>query len=108
MGETFRLDPEEASAAAARLGALGERLNNSLKALEVTLDDRHGCWGQDDIGEAFAKNYVDPAEQTREGARKAGDGTGQLKDGIAKSVSVLRDLDQESAARIDAATGQTG
>ncbi|KZB83074.1 hypothetical protein [Amycolatopsis regifaucium] len=108
MAETFRLDPEEASAAAARLGALGERLKDSLRALESTLDDRHGCWGQDDIGEAFAKNYVGPAEKTREGAHMAGDGTVQLKDGINKNVSVLRNLDQKSAARIDASSGQNG
>ncbi|RSN04059.1 hypothetical protein DMC63_39950 [Streptomyces sp. WAC 05977] len=106
MPETFRLDPEGASAAAARLGALGEMLQNSLRVLEGTLDDHHGCWGKDDIGKAFANNYVPPSDEARQGARAAAEGTVQLEDGIKKSVEVLKDLDQASAARIDASTGQ--
>ncbi|MGW4133499.1 WXG100 family type VII secretion target [Amycolatopsis japonica] len=108
MAEKFRLEPEGVSAAAARLGRLGERLQSAVRDLELTLNERHGCWGSDDIGEAFAKNYVESSEEAREGARMAAEGTARLRDDIDKNVELLEQVDEESAARMDASVGQDG
>ncbi|MGW4135120.1 WXG100 family type VII secretion target [Amycolatopsis japonica] len=108
MVEKFRLDPEGVSAATARLGDLGERLRGAVRDLELTLNERHGCWGSDDIGEAFAQNYVGPSEEAREGAHMAAEGTTRLRDNIDKNVALLEQVDEVSAARMDASMGQDG
>ncbi|MFE5566584.1 WXG100 family type VII secretion target [Amycolatopsis japonica] len=106
MAEKFRLDPEGVKVAAARLGNLGERLQGAVRDLELTLTERHGCWGSDDIGEAFAKNYVESSDEAREGAQMATEGTVRLRDEIDKTVAFLEQQDEANAARIDASMGQ--
>ncbi|WAL66527.1 hypothetical protein ORV05_01530 [Amycolatopsis cynarae] len=105
MAEDFRLDPDRLSAATRRLGALGERLRNSFQTLTRVLDEHDGCWGDDDIGKSFAKNYVPSATQARDGARQATDGIIQLRGDTDKAAKVFQSVDHDSAQRIDETMG---
>ncbi|WP_424186974.1 WXG100 family type VII secretion target [Actinokineospora sp. G85] len=101
MAETFRLDPAGLSSGTKRLDAAGQRLTAAVSALNVVLDDHDGCWGTDDIGEAFATNYVKPATDVRTYGADAGTGLGLTADGLDEASEVFQSVDHEHATRID-------
>lgn len=101
MGEQFRLDPEGLADANAELLVTGNTLGRAYDSLVLVLDDHHGCWGDDDIGKAFAKNYVDPATEVRDGAKGSVDGIRELHDGVDESSTTFQSVDEESAIQID-------
>lgn len=101
MGESFRLDPEGLDNANAELLVVGNALGTAFDNLVLVLDDHHGCWGDDDIGKAFAKNYVDPATEVRDGAEGAVEGIHELHEGVEESSTTFQSVDEESAIQID-------
>jgi hypothetical protein len=101
MGENFRLDPEGLDNANAELLVVGNTFGAAYDNLVLVLDDHHGCWGDDDIGKAFAKNYVDSAREVRDGAKGSVDGIHELHDGVDESSTTFQSVDEESAILID-------
>lgn len=107
MADNFYLDPEGMSRATGKLRDLGNRLEGSFKKLEGVLDQHDGCWGGDDIGKAFEKNYVPAATEARKGAGDAAHAIVQTSDDADKSSKVFQSVDEKEAQRIDASTGQS-
>ncbi|GHF44857.1 uncharacterized protein YukE [Amycolatopsis bartoniae] len=106
MAENFRLDPAALEEATRRLGSLGDRITTAYHELAGVLDEHDGCWGEDDIGKAFAQNYVPNAKQVREGAEQAGPGVIELRNDIDDASKTFQSVDEDEARRIDASTGQ--
>lgn len=103
MAEKFFLDPEGAAQAARDLRETGDRLGAAYDTLTSVLDAHDGCWGDDDIGKSFAKNYVDPAAEVRTGGESAVQGLHDAADGIDESSELYLSVDEDNAAQIDAA-----
>ncbi|WP_156753225.1 WXG100 family type VII secretion target [Actinokineospora pegani] len=101
MAEEFRLDPDGLAAGTRKLDAAGTRLTSAVAALNVVLDDHDGCWGTDDIGKAFATNYVQPATDVRTYGADAGTGLVLTAEGLDEASEVFQSVDHDHAARID-------
>lgn len=101
MGESFRLDPDGLATANDDLRVVGETFGTAYDNLIAVLDDHHGCWGDDDIGKAFAKNYVTPADEVKGAAKECVAGFHDLHDGVAESSETFQSVDHDSAVQID-------
>jgi hypothetical protein len=101
MGERFRLDPEALDSANSEFHIVGETLSGAFDTLTGILDDHHGCWGTDDIGKAFAKNYETPSTEVRGYSKDAVTGMGDLYDGVSESSETFQGVDYDNAVKID-------
>jgi hypothetical protein len=101
MAESFRLDPSGLTSANEEFLGTGNSLGEAFDNLILVLDDHHNCWGDDDIGKAFAKNYVTPAEEVRTASKECVTGMHELYDGVTESVETFESVDEESAIEID-------
>ncbi|MFC9250960.1 hypothetical protein [Amycolatopsis thailandensis] len=108
MAEKFFLDPGGLAEATGRLRALGDRLDQAHRRLADTLHHHDGCWGEDEIGKAFSKNYVPAAANTLEGVREAGPALGAFAGTADKASENFSRVDRDTAARMDASVGDGG
>ncbi|MGW5516805.1 hypothetical protein [Nocardia africana] len=69
MSYEIRLDPAALRNDGARLADLGERVGRTYAELSRGLADAEGAWGDDDLGEAFAKDFTPHADQLLAGLR---------------------------------------
>lgn len=60
----FDIDPEAATTAAADLGSAADQLEAAGRALADALSAVGACWGGDESGQEFAKDYVPGSEGT--------------------------------------------
>lgn len=101
MPDDFYLDPAALASEIAALRTTGNALSTAFTALTGVLEDHHGCWGTDDVGEAFAKNYVGSEREFTTNGRATVDGLGAAADGIEESSEVFQSVDRDNAERID-------
>jgi hypothetical protein len=102
MAENFRLDPHALSTANGDFKVVGDTLGDAFHVLTGVLDDHDGCWGSDDIGKAFEKNYKEPAKEVRGYAGDAIEGMVDLHEGVDESKETFESVDYENAKKIDA------
>lgn len=69
MSEDIRLDPDALRHDGAQLAELGDRVGRTYTGLRHGLAAAEGCWGDDDLGEAFAKDFTPHADQLLAGLR---------------------------------------
>lgn len=101
MAEDFFLDPRTLDDAVKKLEASSEALEKAYNNLIAVLGPLFGCWGNDDIGESFATNYVPSADQAREATRQAITAIRDFATAVEDSKETFESLDSESAARLD-------
>jgi uncharacterized protein YukE len=62
------------------------QIANSLEQVRTTLEGQLGaldkCWGQDDTGKSFEDNYLEPAQNLRDGLKTLVEVLGSVADGI--------------------------
>ncbi|GAB3746628.1 hypothetical protein GCM10027598_85100 [Amycolatopsis oliviviridis] len=106
MADQFRLDPEALERVNGDLAAATARFKEALRELGGKLAEHYGCWGEDEAGKAFAKNYVQTAQETNSGAHQTADGVestcGSLRDASKQFVG----LDEENARALDKSMGE--
>jgi hypothetical protein len=103
VADRFELDESDARAAGKRAQNAGERLLAAHRELVAVLDDREGCWGDDEIGKAFANKYVGMADGTRTNTEILGSNLVNTGEGIGVIAAGLADVDEDNARRIDRA-----
>ncbi len=101
MPDRFELDENEAVDAGHRAQKAGQRLREAHRALVAVLDDHDGCWGDDDIGKAFANKYVQVADGTRENTNVLATNFSDAGAYIVDVAGELADVDEGNARRID-------
>ncbi|MFE9320126.1 hypothetical protein ACIHDR_04580 [Nocardia sp. NPDC052278] len=63
MSDRVRLDPDSLRRDSARLAELGDQVSRTYAGLRDSLAQANGCWGDDYLGEAFAKDFMPQADQ---------------------------------------------
>ena len=58
-----RMDPGVVRDSAAKFGPAGDDLNTADTALQQVINSVGQCWGGDESGQQFAKDYVPAAQQ---------------------------------------------
>jgi hypothetical protein len=101
MAEDFYLDPHGLKRATTDLRSSGNDLSHEFAKLAGVLADNDECWGTDDIGKAFAKNYVQSAGQLSEGAEITATNMVSTADTADEYSTIFQGLDHESAEELD-------
>ena len=101
MADRFELDESEAVDTGERAQDAGRRLLDAHRDLVAVLDDHEGCWGDDDIGKAFANKYVEIADGTRENTSVLAANFSDAGTYIVDVAGELADVDEDNARRID-------
>jgi uncharacterized protein YukE len=60
----FQVDPVRLRSASPQFDAAADQLDDARTALEAALAAEGPCWGGDDAGHTFARNYLPQAEAT--------------------------------------------
>ncbi|WP_227983571.1 hypothetical protein [Nocardia spumae] len=69
MSDEIRVDPDTLRQDGARLAELGDRVGHTYAELRRGLTVANGCWGDDDLGEAFAKDFTPHTDELLAGLR---------------------------------------
>lgn len=101
MAEDFYLDEDGVVHFAKGLKRTGNRLTDSYDELTNTLTDYVGCWGDDEIGKGFEKNYWDNSQELIDGMKDGGEGLVDSANGAKKSAHYFADLDLRTAKWLD-------
>ncbi|WP_405098356.1 hypothetical protein [Micromonospora sp. NBC_01412] len=62
MSDQLRVDTDQLALRAAGVQDLGSKVDYALRALDAAMAAAGSCWGNDEIGKAFATNYVAPKD----------------------------------------------
>jgi hypothetical protein len=86
-GQGFTLEPDSARRGAAKFGTAADQLGDAAMALANALSAAGVCWGGDESGNEFAKDYVPGSE----GAVKAFASIAEGLRGMQKNVEATAD-----------------
>jgi hypothetical protein len=101
MAENFFLDEPAFEGVTDGMVVAGTNLNTAYVALDGVLTATQGCWGDDDIGKAFEKNYWENAEEVWTGMETAGEGINGTAQGARRKARDLASLDERNAKWLD-------
>jgi uncharacterized protein YukE len=96
-GKPTRIDPDAARQQNTRLRASGATLAAALAKLKSATTSYDGCWGNDEFGAAFAKNYKPGADKTLTYSTQLSDAVPDTVNAIDSSITVLEGTDQNNA-----------
>ncbi|MEV0110703.1 hypothetical protein AB0H42_30825 [Nocardia sp. NPDC050799] len=105
MAGEIELDPGELLRQSARLAELGAQVGRACADLRDSLDFAHGCWGDDYMGDAFAKDFTPNAEQLLAGQQAMADGLRDTAAAIRSAADRFAMDDRESGRRITQTPG---
>ncbi|MGW5517132.1 hypothetical protein [Nocardia africana] len=109
MSDELRLDPDALRQDGARLAELGDRVGRTYARLQHGLAAADGCWGDDDLGEAFARDFTPHADQLLAGLRAMQESLRGVAQQVANSAHDFESQDLHGASRIGrAANGALG
>lgn len=74
MADELQVDPDALRQQAVKLAELADWVGKSYAELRDSLAGFDGCWGDDHLGETFAKDFKPSAEQLLTGMRAMGNG----------------------------------
>ncbi|MCP2095240.1 hypothetical protein LV78_003216 [Actinosynnema pretiosum] len=92
-------------AAAKKIDNAGADLGERIAALTSALGAEGACWGGDESGQQFAKNYQPSADKAVDAMRKAAEAIASIARGLTEQAESVRGLDDEIRARLGRADG---
>jgi hypothetical protein len=99
-GSGFTAKPDAVLRASSGLTTAADGLDSALKALQGALDAQGACWGDDDSGKEFAKDYVPGSQGAVEGFANLVQGLRGLQQNIAKSMKALSGADEDVTSQL--------
>jgi WXG100 family type VII secretion target len=96
----FQVDVAGLRRGAAQFSAAGDALDGVLKALSSALSADDGCWGGDESGQAFAKEYVPNAKGTADAFTNLTKALHDIRTGVDQSADAYEGSDQGNASGI--------
>ncbi|WP_143173882.1 WXG100 family type VII secretion target [Streptoalloteichus hindustanus] len=91
------LEPAEVRSAGARMTRAGDAMERVVQALRGALDAEGECWGHDESGEKFAKEYVPQRDKMLEGMGKVVEVLHRVGENLGKMVDDFERRDADSA-----------
>src|SRR5215472_4424378 len=83
----FQADPAGMRSAAAQIDGAGSQAAQIIQTLQQTLAGLGRPWGTDDLGQSFAKQYVQPSQDGLNALGSVGAGL----QGVAQNLSTMAD-----------------
>lgn len=96
----FEVDVAGLRRGGAQFSASGDSLDGVMKALNSALSAEGECWGGDESGQAFAKEYVPNAKGTLEAFTNLTKALNDIRTGVDQSADAYEGADQGNASGI--------
>lgn len=102
----FQVDPVRLRSASPQFDAAADQLDDARTALETALAAEGPCWGGDDAGQTFARNYLPQAEATTTAVGTIVAALRAIRLGLDASADTWEGCDQGAAGRLGARGGR--
>jgi len=99
-GSGFTAEPDAVLRASNGLITAADGLDNAAKALQAALAAQGECWGSDESGKEFAKDYVPGAQGAVEGFTNLVQGLRGMQQNVAKSMKALSGADEDVTSQL--------
>jgi hypothetical protein len=100
MADITSFDPQKAPAAIKDLIDLTDDLKKSATETHAFLEERFGCWGDDETGKQFGDQYVPGYHQFWNQSKELYDGLGSSADDLRKIQDSFTEVDRRNADNI--------
>jgi len=100
MAERTSIDMAGTQAVIQQLRQLGMSFEQAAATMKDAAARYDGCWGNDEFGEAFAKNYAPNAGKTIENVSTLANNLGLTADAVTKAVDNLVQVDEINGTRL--------
>lgn len=104
MSDKLRMQPEEVRSGGKKIGDSGDDLDNVLQTLKSALDGEGECWGNDEAGQKFGKDYTQGRDSVLDSLKKVVKALGDIDDNLKATADDTESGDANSAGDI----GQSG
>lgn len=94
------LDSDRVAEENRKLRQIGSRFKDAVSKIKADAQRYDGCWGGDELGQAFAKNYAPSATQTLKDVDTVQNNVTTVADNVDQVVKELRKIDQDHANRL--------
>ncbi|MGW0516518.1 WXG100 family type VII secretion target [Crossiella sp. NPDC003009] len=102
MSGKTRQNADGIRAGAGRLSRVGDDLAKAATSLQSALTGEGQCWGNDESGQAFAKDYVPAADAVSKGIADVAQGLINVAKGLNDQATTMEQADTGSAANLKA------
>ncbi|MGP4016296.1 WXG100 family type VII secretion target [Saccharopolyspora sp. 5N708] len=99
MSSEMRMQPEEIRTGG-KIGDSGDDLDNVLNTLKSALDGEGQCWGNDEAGQNFAKDYTQGRDSVLDSLKKVAKALGDIDDNLKATADDTETGDAKSAGDI--------
>ncbi len=100
-GPGFTADPDAAITAASKLGLAADQLDDAGKALMSAISSLGQCWGNDEAGQAFAKDYVPGSQGSSEGYANIVEALRGMQHNVERSMTSFKNAEDEIKSTLD-------
>ncbi|WP_431957701.1 hypothetical protein [Nocardia lijiangensis] len=97
---SLQVDPEALRATKPGFAAAAEKVLEAVKNVQTTVAAEGECWGSDEIGQNFAKEYTPGAEDGMKGLEGLGKSIEALSGGVDAIASAFQQQDELNAKAI--------
>lgn len=105
MTAGFHVDPVRLRGASPRFDAAADRLEDAAAALQAALAAEGPCWGGDEAGQTFQRNYLPQAEVTSNALAILVQALRGIRAGLDASAGTWDSCDQGAAGRFGGGGG---
>lgn len=101
MSDQLRVDTDQLALRAAAVQHLGGRVDHALRALDAAMAAAGNCWGNDEIGKAFATNYVPLKDNVVKDFRAAAEGLTTTGEELGRLALRYAQAEEQATAAAD-------
>lgn len=98
----FRIQVDEVRAGAGSFGVAAEMLADAGNTLSGALSAQGACWGGDESGQQFSKDYVPAAEGTLKAFGQLAEAIQAIKTALNETANTHQSTDQNSSGGLGA------
>lgn len=100
-GAGFTADPDGAITAASKLGSAADQLDDAGKELMAAINSLGQCWGNDEAGKEFAKDYEPGAQGSSEGFANVVEALRGMQHNVERSMTAFKNAEEEIKTTLD-------
>ncbi|MFD9960262.1 WXG100 family type VII secretion target [Amycolatopsis sp. NPDC058986] len=104
MSQPFGVDTERLGKTAADAEGLAARLDRIYNALHNATVSAGNCWGADDTGKAFEKNYDKNSKDVLQAMREMGEVVRSMGDGVSTMAKGFQRTERNAVASAEQVT----
>ncbi|SFS93135.1 WXG100 family type VII secretion target [Saccharopolyspora flava] len=98
-----RMEPDRVRGGAAKFDGAADEVEQILDRLQQTLQAQGPCWGNDESGQAFAKDYVPGADGMTEALSAVQEALHNLRGQVEGAANDFESVDRGEAGNISGA-----